>query len=131
MSAKPMTSFSARSLVGMTMGARKRAARRARQAAQALLARFGQEADPKKLALLRSIYRIGERLRPCLGCCACKSVKPRLRDIKRQYPVSARDMIARGTWVCGQLLLAKEAPAGPIHNPECHCDGSGVRRIDR
>lgn len=127
MSAKP---FTARSLIGMTQGARKRTAHRARKAALSLLDGFGRQADPRKLALLRSIYRIGERLRLCPGCCACKSVRPRLRDLKRQYPVSARDMVARGTWVCGQLLLAKEAPAGPIHEPDKHCDGSGIFRVE-
>ena len=42
--------FTARSLVGMSQSARKRAARS---------------------ASMRATYRIGERLRPCLGCCAC------------------------------------------------------------
>lgn len=53
------------------MGARKRKARRAREAAFALLKTDGKKPDPAKLALLRSIYRIGERLRPCPGCENC------------------------------------------------------------
>ena len=67
----PPRPFSARSLPGMSQGARKRMALRARQAALSLIAGAGREADPKKLALLRSIYRIGERLRPCPGCNQC------------------------------------------------------------
>lgn len=86
----PARVFSPRSLVGMTMGARKRAARIAcvkhpfklrrlkllwfkcfcRDAA----GRQETEQDRKSLALYadqRSKYRIGQRLRPCPGCCAC------------------------------------------------------------
>ena len=51
--------FTARSLVGMTMGARKRAARNS-------VKRSGL-----KPYMLYEEYRIGEHLRPCLGCCAC------------------------------------------------------------
>lgn len=65
----PPRPWSARSLVGMTMGARKRKALRARNAVLALLA--GKEADPAKLLLLRSIYRIGQRLNPCPECERC------------------------------------------------------------
>lgn len=50
----------------MTQGARKRAARRAREAVVALL--DGKEADPAKLKMLRDIYRIGVRLCPCMLC---------------------------------------------------------------
>lgn len=66
----PPRPFAARSLCGMSMSARKRKARRAREAVFALLA--GKPADPAKLGLLRSIYRIGERLRPCQGCSMCQ-----------------------------------------------------------
>ena len=51
--AKPMTP---RSLVGMTMGARKRRAR-------GLVGDLGH--------MLYGDYRIGQRLRPCLGCYRC------------------------------------------------------------
>lgn len=47
--AVPVKPFTARSLVGMTMGARKRRAR----------------------GLVGDDYRIGQRLRPCLGCYRC------------------------------------------------------------
>lgn len=49
-------SFTARSLVGMTMGARKRRAR-------GLVGDLGH--------MLYGDYRIGQRLRPCLGCYLC------------------------------------------------------------
>ena len=66
----PPKPFTTRSLVGMTMGARKTAVRKAQAAVLVLLK--GQPADPVKFTLLRRLlYRIGERLRPCLGCCAC------------------------------------------------------------
>lgn len=45
------------------------------QATLALLAGEGKQADPAKLAMLRSIYRIGERLRPCPGCPDCDPVE--------------------------------------------------------
>ena len=51
--------FTARSLVGMTMGARKRAARNS-------VKRSGL-----KPYMLYEEYRIGERLRPCPGCFDC------------------------------------------------------------
>ena len=51
--------FTARSLVGMTMGARKRAARNS-------VKRSGL-----KPYMLYEEYRIGERLRQCPGCMEC------------------------------------------------------------
>ena len=84
-------SFTARSLVGMSMGARKRAAWY-----EALRSNHDGDGGPisnRKLRLclssvltvrvlavtvpiewrleVRAKYRIGERLRPCPGCCAC------------------------------------------------------------
>jgi len=52
-------SFTARSLVGMTQGARKRRAR-------GLVGDLGH--------MLYGDYRIGQRLRPCPGCSLCKGV---------------------------------------------------------
>ena len=51
--------FTTRSIVGMTQGARKRAAR--------------QDAMGVRTAVhdFRTSIRIGETLRPCPGCCAC------------------------------------------------------------
>ena len=51
--------FTARSLVGMTMGARKRHAHRI-------------ATETKQWYRIEHVkHRIGEHLRPCLGCCAC------------------------------------------------------------
>lgn len=63
--AKP---FTARSLVGMTTGARKRAVRRAEY-----LTTIQDRMQWYLLRgpYLRAKYRIGERLRPCPGCCSC------------------------------------------------------------
>lgn len=58
-----------RSLVGMTQGARKRAARRWYAALDGThIADFGRRLDwyAERLAEARARYRIGERLRPCL-----------------------------------------------------------------
>ena len=52
--------FTARSLVGMTMGARKRQAWNAYQSGLS-----------ESWSRLRSKYHIGERLRPCPGCMEC------------------------------------------------------------
>lgn len=65
--AVPVKPFTARSLVGMTMGARKRAAWAEYQGA--ILAQDGEEIGSWDDA--RAKYRIGQRLRPCPGCPAC------------------------------------------------------------
>ena len=63
-------SFTTRSLVGMTMGARKRKAWTRYQSA-----RFLCDDVNSDWTAWRSTYRIGERLRPCVGClrCQCRS----------------------------------------------------------
>ena len=61
----PVKPFTARSLVGMSQKARKRL-RHDRL--------FGPNVAPTKLLLADSLtvqLHIGERLRPCPGCCAC------------------------------------------------------------
>lgn len=68
--------FSARSLVGMTQGARKRTvmARIARNVQE--WDATGQQYTPDTVAMLvpryRNIYRIGQRPRPCPGCWQCR-----------------------------------------------------------
>lgn len=57
--------FTARSLVGMTMGARKRAYRAAVAELEQANVWRGDVVDRKRL-------RIGERLRRCPGCCNCQ-----------------------------------------------------------
>lgn len=62
----PPKPFTARSLVGMSMGARKRAYRAAVAELEQAEVWRGDVVDRKRL-------RIGERLRPCNGCTACNS----------------------------------------------------------
>lgn len=81
--------FSLRSLVGMTMGARKRAARREyltvceKDPDHALIKaatlstwndgelEAGYQRWHNRQRQIRAKYRLGERLRPCPGCTAC------------------------------------------------------------
>lgn len=68
----PSRPFSPRSLVGMTMGARKRGARWE-------LAANTPSSQESRLAMagtLRAWYRIGQRLRPCLVCLWAKCKLP-------------------------------------------------------
>ena len=75
---KPLT---ARSLVGMTMGARKRAARAQymygayilRDCRRYVLRLFAETKDGVSSEYKRAwrMYRIGQRLRPCPGCHTC------------------------------------------------------------
>ena len=70
-----------RSLVGMTMGARKRAARAQymygayilRDCRRYVLRLFSETKDGVSSEYKRAwrMYRIGQRLRPCPGCHAC------------------------------------------------------------
>ena len=62
--ALPPNPFTARSLVGMTMGARKRAHR-------AAMVGLDYEDGVRFTLTTSTKYHIGERLRPCPGCCAC------------------------------------------------------------
>ena len=66
----PPRPFSPRSLVGMTMGARKRGAWKA--------SAFGYYA----VIAERKKYRIGERLRPCPGCPACDEPRSSVRQLR-------------------------------------------------
>ena len=56
--------FTARSLVGMSQSSRKRAARSA-------FVSYNETWNQSRYLAMCAKYRIGERLRPCLGCCAC------------------------------------------------------------
>ena len=73
-----MDARSPRSLVGMTMGARKREAHRD------LLMREAEPHRPDEAAWFvaslhfRASLRIGERLRPCHGCVGCQPYERRL-----------------------------------------------------
>ena len=61
----PSEPFTARALVGMTMGSRKRAYR-------AAVAELEQAEVWRGDVVDRSRLHIGERLRPCLGCEECR-----------------------------------------------------------
>ena len=149
---KPLT---ARSLVGMTMGARKR---RSRAVAYLVIvdvtfiehAETWANTDHSKLFRqrkfprhqwdleqynqVRAQYRIGERLRPCPGCCSCKSHMLKLRELKRAYPATAkqhpqhlRRIIERRSWRCGVMVMHDGADSSDhLHRTDVHCDGSGV-----
>ena len=77
----PPKPFTSRSLVGMTQGARKRAAYQAavtalgNDRAHAYTCEYGSYLRSGEYLgaywTARARYRIGERLRPCPGCCAC------------------------------------------------------------
>lgn len=73
----PSRPFTARSIVGMTMGARKRAIRKVFNQ-RAFLCLYVDGDDSKanimsdtERSAFRSKYRIGEGLRPCPGCMEC------------------------------------------------------------
>ena len=71
--------FTARSLVGMTMGARKRAHR-------AAMVGLDYEDGVRFTLTTSTKYRIGQKLRPCLGCCACG-----VNDPGNEYPIPLCD----------------------------------------
>ena len=101
--------FTPRSLVGMSMGARKRAADRVAVAAlgndraHAYTREYGSYLRSGEYLgaywTARAKYRIGERLRPCPGCFDC----------------------AVECWVCHE----------PHEPPDELCDGSGVIRTGK
>ncbi len=106
-----------RSLVGMTMGARKRAARRAFPGGIYLEDREDYEA-----------YRIGQKVRPCAGCALCQLCaycgKPSTciglyePSHETQKPKPACDeCCAHG---------CEDGPCDLRADDEKRCDGSGV-----
>lgn len=132
--------FSPRSLVGQTMGVRKRQARRAKEAALSLLAGFGKQADPIKLAMLRPLYRIGERLRPCNGAAGCFRCRP-VEDGTCSFchcegcecDPQRCSMPGCPYWVCLACVCCGSCPECAGGVPEWQeedgsevCDGSGV-----
>lgn len=79
------------SLVGMTMGARKRAARREWYGGPSHLMRMALRAHPGEPSYMetRALYHIGERLRPCPGCPKCQPGMT-IEQIYRQISGRAR-----------------------------------------
>ena len=108
----PPKPFTPRSLVGMSQKARKRL-RHDRL--------FGPNVAPTKLLLADSLtvqLHIGERLRPCLGCCAC-------------WGCSAVTILGEITECCGPKTRGKSRrQIRAMRKWEARmwddCDGSGV-----
>lgn len=101
------------SLVGMTQGARKRAARRAAISALRVI-------SASTYWYARRRYRIGERLRPCPGCPdCCEWAEPFddgsffLHDPDTSHP-------------CDYSCDGKSFDCDDEGNPPPLCDGSGV-----
>jgi len=106
-------SFTSRSLVGMTQGARKRRARewmewerlhqRAQDLQEVVDRQMGRRSQPRTVGhtpgRLKQYYRIGQKLRPCAGCIRCEC------------------QTAFDVWPKLGEALAKDLPT---------CDGSGV-----
>jgi hypothetical protein len=98
--------ITARSLVGMTMGARKRAARNS-------VKRSGL-----KPYMLYEEYRIGERLRPCPGCWNCQTTWQQ-SSIYSQTAVMHRHGCSHDD-PSGLCCFGETVPV------KMECDGSGV-----
>lgn len=111
-------------LVGMTQGARKRAAHKAQAAVRVLLK--GQPADAANLKLLRGLYRIGERIRPCWGCPKCTDNPLRLvRGLARRMQLRLEFRRCNTPGKFGYLVMLHRP--GPAWSPVC---GYGTMRVD-
>lgn len=104
-----------RSLVGMTMGARKRMARewmacerlhqRMQDQRDVVDRQMGRRSHPRTVGhtpeRVKQHYRIGQRLRPCPGCPSCTD-SPRLQVIGYVRRIGGRVRIDRTLDVSGQ-----------------------------
>ena len=138
-----------RSLVGMTMGARKRRARAVTyvalnevtfvETAEALAApthcaRFHarkfprHEYDLQMYKFLRLRYRIGQRLRPCPGCPSCTD-SPRLQVMGWVRRIGGRAKLTRlfSRWYQRAEYLLMIYRRGPTWNPAA---GGGVTKAE-
>lgn len=112
--------FSERSLVGMTMGARKRAALSELMAA-------AQTPEPREVAgqvldFARREYRIGQRLRPCPGCPDCVTqMQDRWVDGRRVEGEAVRHRNG-----CSHDDRSGYCCFGDVIRLVGYCDGSGV-----
>ncbi len=131
----PNEPFTARSLVGMSQSSRKRKARavafvvinsvtffeHAVPLASALHERLYRERgfprhseEMMRVRDVRSKYRIGEKLRPCPGCCAC-------------WGCSAVTILGEITECCGPKTRGKSRrQIRAMRKWWDDCDGSGV-----
>lgn len=103
-----MTCVDSRRLVGMTEGAKKRKAQQEERVFNLLM----ETPDPLRArtkANFRRKYRIGERLRPCLGCAQCNAV---IRDaIYGQRSEYDAPIVEDGP--CGGSFVVDKKIAGP------------------
>lgn len=113
----PYWFFTPRSAVGMSQAHRKWLA---------MFKSIGQRTDYRVEC---GLYRVGERLRPCPGCCACKSRRYTVRIAKKaghyNYAEGRIDPLGKA-WVCGVLVVREGKDPGMLHRADRHCDGSGV-----
>ena len=126
-----------RSLVGMTMGARKRAARLQymlhtyeivpiRREALSVFAPCDAASHTYKRAW--RMYRIGQRLRPCPGCPSCTD-SPRLQVIGWVRRIGGRAKLTRifSRWYQRAEYLLMIYRPGPTWNPAA---GGGVTKAE-
>ena len=106
--------FTARSLVGMTMGARKRHAHRI-------------ATETKQWYRIEHVkHRIGERLRPCPGCPQCTDNPSRIvRGLARTMQLRLEFRRCNTTGNFGYLVMLHRP--GPAWSPIC---GYGTMRAD-
>ena len=115
-----------RSLVGMTMGARKRACREDQKLEVA-----GEDMSAAALSLLHEIrlmYRISQRLRPCPGCDKCTD-SPRLQVMGWVRRIRGRAKLTRifSRWYQRAEYLLMIYRPGAKWNPAA---GGGVTKAD-
>ena len=128
-----------RSLVGMTMGCRKRVVRaRCWEAGYTLrLNRFSLTSDQLRAldvteraecAKIRDNYRIGQRLRPCPGCPSCTD-SPRLQVMGWVRRIGGRAKLTRifSRWYQRAEYLLMIYRPGPTWNPAA---GGGVTKAE-
>ena len=127
-----------RSLVGMTMGARKRAARRwlwpddnrrdALRMFRDMAAEWKNNYEKYEYGLARKPYRIGQRLRPCPGCDKCTDL-PRLQVMGWVRRIGGHAKMTRifSRWYQRAEYLLMIYRPGPKWNPAA---GGGVTKAE-
>ena len=118
--------FDPRSLVGMSQRRRK----------QLFHQLFDTQTDPETIysgTWSQGGLRIGERLRPCPGCCGCKSKPAIKRALKRAGHSVYASLLKHGqAWICGKLIITIATNSiNQIHTGRNHCDGSGILSAKR
>ena len=120
-------SFTTRSLVGMTMGARKRKAWTRYQSA-----RFLCDDVNSDWTAWRSTYRIGQKLRPCAGClrCQCQTAFDAWPELGEELAKDCRTCDGSGVLPAKHQLCIGCSWCGTPPKEGAtrftECDGSGV-----